>query len=159
MHINHKIYATLIASRERDDAIMRMVETLISTLASEPRVSRPFDSRGRTRKEAKLATLEINDKVYLERIEEVQEFIDKKNNGDETPWSKCPCFYSIKYHTKKEVSFESCQEYISIMSSKIIANQQEIINSTVFESRNPIRFVVKSHDTKRRKLNVFETED
>ena len=160
MPIDNKLYAALIASRKRYDAMMCMAEVLNSDiLAHEPHVSEPRDTQRRTFKEARMATLEINDKVYSENIEKVQKFIDKKNNGDETPWSECPVFYAIRAYTQKQVSFESCQEYISIMSSKIIANQQEVIELTLFESRNPIRFVVKSHDTKRRKLNVFENED
>ena len=121
-------------------------------------VAEPRDSQGRTPKEVRLYTLNANIRVYPELIEDVQKFIDNKNNGDETPWSECPYSYSVKDHTKKEVSLESCQEYISIMSSKIIAHQREIMELTVFESRKPIRFVLESHDTKRRKLNVFETD-
>ena len=112
-----------------------------------------------TLEEKRLIHLNIKIDVHTGLIEEVQKFINKKVNGDETPWSECPLSYNIKNHTKKEVSFESCQEYISIMSSEIIANQQKIMELTVFESRKPIRFVLKSHDTKRRKLNVFKTDD
>ena len=98
-------------------------------------------------------------KGYRNIVADVQEFVDKKNNGDETPWSECPCAYGIKDRTKKEVSLESCEEYIHIMTSKYTEFEKKIAKLTVLASREPIRFVLKSHDTKRRKLNVFETDD
>ena len=118
-----------------------------------------YASKNASRCDDKVYHLKERIEGYKEIIADVQKFIDKKKNGDETPWSKCPCAYGIKDRTKKEVSLKSCEEYINIMTSEYIEFENEIIKLTVFESRKPIRFVIKSRDTKRRKLNVFETED
>lgn len=82
---------------------------------------------GRTRKEAKLSELNAYVEIYPEFIEDVQKFMAKKKNGDETPWSECPWSYSVKDITKVDtISARTCKLYIHRLQERISECKAEI---------------------------------
>lgn len=97
--------------------------------------------------------------VTNESINETQNFIDKKQKGDDEPWDNFSRAAMVKFDTKSNiVSAETCSEYIRIEEAFIRAIESRIAK-LIMQSRKLIRFVVKSRDTKRRKLNVFDNND
>ena len=97
--------------------------------------------------------------VTNEIIVETENFMDKKQKGDKEPWENFSRAWDVKYSTKSDiVSAETCSEYIR-KEEEFIRKIERRIAKFKAKSRKPIRFVIKSRDTKRRKLNVFETDD
>lgn len=92
-------------------------------------------------------------------INETKNFIDKKQKGDDEPWDNFSRAAMVKFDTKSNiVSAETCSEYIRIEEA-FIRDIESRIAKLIMQSRKLIRFVVKSRDTKRRKLNVFDNND
>jgi hypothetical protein len=113
------VYAAETASPRKNDSPRRHIAGI--------RAPERRDPMGRTPKEARLANLNAYVEVYPEFIEDVQKFMAKKKNGDETPWNECPWSYSVKDLTKVDkISARTCRLYIRHLQKRICECKAEI---------------------------------